>query len=97
MDGAVERSAKLRPCKGLSEGAGENDSLRQKENFDRPPHLEVTAALRAWAERQPPDVMFIAETLAEQVEALAECPDSDLVHGLAVGSLRRLEAVAPTS
>lgn len=91
MDGAAERSAKLRPCKGLSEGAGENDSLRQKENFDRPPHLEVTAALRAWAERQPPDVMFIAETLAEQVEALAECPDNPVLRNLVNRSIGQLQ------
>jgi hypothetical protein len=35
--------------------------------------------------------MFIADALAEQIEALAACPENEILHGLAVGSLRQLQ------
>jgi hypothetical protein len=51
----------------------------------------VTAALRAWAARQPHDVMLVADLLAEQVEALAECPESEMLRGLAAQLIKQLQ------
>jgi hypothetical protein len=91
MSGGGSRGDISSQRKGLAAGAGQNVPLSGNENFEQRPHLEVTAALRAWAERQPHDVMFVADLLAEQVDALAECPDNELLHDGAVESLEKLQ------
>lgn len=68
-----------------------SDREHTQNGTDRPSEAAaVIAALRAWAERQPLEKMFVADALAEQIEALAECPENEILHGLAVGSLRQL-------